>query len=258
MAAVGGMVFLVATTVQPPVPPTSPPYPTPILTNAAWIPVTRDSGGVIMALVPAGCFMMGSDTGETDEQPVHRQCFEQPFWIDQTEVTQAQFARWGGVQARPHTFVGAQHPVENSSWFEAHTFCELRGARLPTESEWEYAARGPDSLAYPWGNTWVSGYAVWSGNAGDQTAPVGTHPQGASWVGALDLGGNVLEWVSSLYHPYPYDAADGRENSQQRTDYRVLRGGSWEFSAQFLRAANRSWYTPVGNDLFASFRCAAS
>jgi formylglycine-generating enzyme required for sulfatase activity len=218
--------------------------------------------GVPMVQVPAGCFMMGSNDGDGDERPQHQQCFSAPFWIDRTEVTQADFTRLGGVQAEQSYFAGADRPVEQITWFEARDFCALRGARLPTEAEWEYAARGPHGLAYPWGNAWNEDNAVWGGNSGGQTAPVGSRPAGRSWVGADDMIGNVWEWTSSLYEPYPYAAGDGREaDTGTSTDVRrVVRGGSWfNYDAGSLRAAYRGWAVPggwVGYNF--GFRCARS
>jgi formylglycine-generating enzyme required for sulfatase activity len=227
-------------------------------TNDAWTPVEEYFDGVAMVLVPPGCFMMGSTDGRDDEQPINEQCFDAPFWIDLTEVTQADFERLGGVKANANSF-GAQRPVERITWFEARDFCALRGARLPTEREWEYAARGPDGLLYPWGNTWDENSAVWSGNSNSQTANVGSRPVGASWVGALDMSGNVWEWTSSLY--LPYDSLEDREaDTGVRTDVRrVLRGGSWDLAdTSFLRGANRLWLSPVSGFIDIGFRCARS
>jgi formylglycine-generating enzyme required for sulfatase activity len=232
---------------------------TPVTQNAGWIPVERDLDGVTMVLVPAGCFQMGSNDYD-DEKPIHEQCFDQPFWIDKYEVTQTQFNRLGGRQENSPRFIGDNRPVENITWFEADAFCELRGVRLPTEAEWEYAARGPEILVYPWGNQWNENNVVWSGNSNGQTAEVGSRPAGVSWVGAYDLSGNVWEWTSSLYEPYPYDAADGREaDTGTRTDVqRVLRGGSGYSYSNVLRAPNRDRNFPGYGNYSLGFRCARS
>lgn len=213
-----------------------------------------------MMLVPAGCFQMGSDNGWDHEQPIHQQCFDAPFWIDKTEVTQAQFRAKGGVKAATNRFNGDNRPVERITWFEARDYCEQRGARLPTEAEWEYAARGPDGLEYPWGDTFIAGNTVYGENSGNQTANVGSRPADASWVGALDMAGNVWEWTSSLYESYPYVAADGREaDTGSRTVVaRVLRGGSWGTNyTVYLRAPFRIRRLPSWSGDFG-VRCARS
>jgi formylglycine-generating enzyme required for sulfatase activity len=236
------------------------PNPDRVTRNADWTPVERDFDGVTMVLVPAGCFMMGSASGNSDEQPVHEQCFDEPFWIDKTEVTQAQFARLGGQKRNPNWFTGDNRPVERITWFEARDFCALRGVRLPTEVEWEYATRGPDALVYPWGHEWNANYAVSNRSISQGTANVGSIPAGASWVGALDMSGNVWEWTSSLHEPYPYDASDGREgDTGNRSDVRrVLRGGSFYGSGTNLRGAIRLGRYPYLEDDNFGFRCARS
>lgn len=104
--------------------------------NADWTPVVQEFDGVPMVQVPAGCFMMGYDAGGDDERPVHEQCLDAPYFIDQTEVTQAQFARVGGAQDTLGSgFAGEDRPVEQIDWFDARDFCLRRGARLPTEVE---------------------------------------------------------------------------------------------------------------------------
>ncbi|MBN1431040.1 MAG: SUMF1/EgtB/PvdO family nonheme iron enzyme [Anaerolineae bacterium] len=207
----------------------STPYPQ---HNADWTPVTKTFDGIEMVLVPAGCFVMGSDSGSHDEKPAHQQCFDEPFWIDRTEVTNKQHGAYG-------YWHGPEQPRENISWLLAQTFCQSRGGRLPTEAEWEYAARGPENLEYPWGNTFDGNKVVWYTF---ETVAVAGKPEGASWVGALDMSGSVWEWVSSVYKPYPYNSTDGREVDVvvNRSDERVLRGGSWEITdADNLRMANR-------------------
>ncbi|MDX2137690.1 MAG: SUMF1/EgtB/PvdO family nonheme iron enzyme [Chloroflexota bacterium] len=234
--------------------------PVRVNSNQVWRPVTYTfEDGVPMVLVPPGCFMMGSAGGGSDEQPVNEQCFDTPFWIDLTEVTQADFERLGGVKANANSFDGDQRPIESITWFEARDFCALRGARLPTEREWEYAARGPDNLVYPWGNTWDEDNVASSGNSNNQTANVGGIPDGRSWVGALDMIGNVWEWVSSLY--LPYDSQEDREaDTNTGTDVqRLLRGGQPSVATPNPSATNRipvRAFFDIGN--FNGFRCARS
>jgi len=227
----------------------------PATSNAGWAPLIREFDGVPMALVPIGCFMMGSTDGDDDELPVHQQCFVEPFWIDVYEVTNAQY---GSVGA----FYGDLLPREVISWFAATAYCEGRGARLPTEAEWEYAARGPDALIYPWGNEFIADYVTYDLNAiwTTHTTDVGSRPEGVSWVGAYDMGGNVWEWVSSLYMPYPYDATDGREVGAHidSVSRRVVRGGSYHHPDLSARAANRRWVHPTGAQAYYGMRCARS
>ncbi len=217
--------------------------------------------GVTMVLVPAGCFMMGSRDGGIDELPVHEQCFDEPFWIDLTEMTQADFERLAGRKANPNWFDGDQRPVDQITWFEARDFCALRAARLPTEREWEYAARGPNALVHPWGSEFpenIQGFAVFNqGETAD--VGVGIRDEGRSWVGAYDLSGNVSEWVSSLYLSYT-SLEDREADTGIRLDVsRVQRGGSWSDDyAGNLRSALRNWSSPDGRGGYGGFRCARS
>lgn len=257
----------------------------PMTANNLWTPTFHAFGGVEMGLVPAGCFMMGSQSGDEDEVPVSEQCIAAPFWIDIYETTNAQFAeflnragnqtvggsdyRWLDAEAEGVQIVQsdgtwapvgsyANRPVVGISWYGAAAYCESRGARLPTEAEWEYAARGPDGLTYPWGDSLVGDNVVYHRNSGDETAEVGSRPGGVSWVGAMDMSGNVWEWVSSRYEPYPYDATDGRE--ADGTDYdnalRVLHGGSYA-SEDNIRGAGRSSGNPfLAYSTSGGVRCA--
>lgn len=217
----------------------------------AWSPRLRDFDGVLMALVPPGCFVMGGERGEPDEQPAASQCFDRAFWIDVTEVTNHAYGSAG-------YFEGDQRPRESVNWFDAGAYCAARGGRLPTEAEWEYAARGPASLTYPWGDEFVNENAVssWVETA-RQTEAVGTRPGGVSWVGALDMSGNVWEWTSSLYADYPYDPTDGREDPDDTTGLRVVRGGACcSYIIADVRAAYRFAIDPYTEDPNVGFRCA--
>lgn len=226
---------------------------TPVASNDDWTPYSQTFDGVEMMLVPMGCFMMGSNDGDEDEQPVHEQCFDEPFWISKTEVTNEQYGSLGCelTSSEPN------QPRNCIDWFEAQNFCEAHGGRLPTEAEWEYAARGPDNLVYPWGNEFIGDYVIYESSPifGDTTtAPVSSRPGGASWSGALDMSGNVWEWISSLYESYPYNVDDERD-SNNSNDSHVLRGGSFDFSMGALRTANRSReYSGFGDDGIG-FRC---
>jgi formylglycine-generating enzyme required for sulfatase activity len=207
--------------------------------------------------------MMGSESGPSDERPVEEQCFSEPFWIDRTEVTQADFARLGGDQGDPPAFAGGNRPVENIDWGEARSFCESRNMRLPSEREWEYVVRGPDNLSYPWGNEWDSNNTIWNGNSGGQTANVGSIPTDVTWVGALDMIGNVREWTNTVYnqelYPYPYRKLDGRETEEYLVGYlvRVVRGGSWDLARPNIGATKRSGEQHFEADNSKGFRCAS-
>jgi iron(II)-dependent oxidoreductase len=206
---------------------------------------------------------MGGDTPPAyeDERPAHQICFKRPFWIDRYEVTNAQYGEPSELEACRAASSESNQARNCVNWFEAKFYCENRGARLPTEAEWEYAARGPDNWVYPWGDVFVAEYTVYSGNSGGRVARVGSlSPAGDSWIGAADMAGNVWEWVSSLHLPYPYRADDGREDQTYRLDVRSLRGGSWHSEDPLHhRGAVRNHYNVpqyAGDNL--GFRCAAS
>jgi len=215
---------------------------------------------VKMVLVPPGCFMMGSTTPIGNPTfPLTKVCFDKPFWIDMFEVSNQQFKGLSGISVLPESWQGDQNPRDNISWLESRTFCELRGARLPTEAEWEYASRGPDGLEYPWGNNFKAENVIYAGNSNAHPAPVGSKPDGKSWVGAYDLSGNLWEWTNSLYKPYPYDGADGRETGSDTGEMRTLRGGSFTIDALGLRLAARNVvYPTAGRSADGGFRCARS
>ncbi len=230
-----------------------------VTSNADWSPYTEVINGIEMALVPAGCFQMGSTDGDDDEPPVHEVCFDQPFWIDVYEVTNEQYGE-AAPECMPHSSEPAQ-PRICINWDNAKAHCESRGARLPTEAEWEYAARGPDSLAYPWGNDFIADNVVYQDNAGGRTWAVGSKPGGVSWVGAYDSLGNVWEWVNDWYGSEYYGTlADGVVNPQgpNSGDNRVLRGSSWFLQGANARATNRYGNFPLYKIFDVGFRCALS
>lgn len=217
---------------------------------ADWQPQSQMVDGVEMVYVPSGCFYMGSLVS-TDTQPIGVQCLDYSFWIDRYEVTNAQFARLS-VDPIPSTAAssGENQPVNNVHWGLADEFCRSRGGRLPSEMEWEYAARGPRSLAYPWGDRLPvqDAYrAVYGGSSNPSelmtNAGLPARPDGMSWVGTYDQSGNVFEWTNSIYdqelYPYPYQAGDGREMHLNGVVYRVLRGGSYRSNSEELRTAFR-------------------
>jgi formylglycine-generating enzyme required for sulfatase activity len=229
-----------------------------------------EKDGMVMVFVPAGEFTMGSDTGESDEKPAHTVTLD-AFWIDQTEVTNAMYAKCisdGGCtppsSSKSYThdsyygnLIYVDYPVIYVNWNQANAYCEWVGRRLPTEAEWEKAARGMDRGIYPWGNDAPKDTLLnYKSNVGD-TTEVGKYPAGASAYGAYDMAGNVWEWVSSLYRPYPYSADDGREGLTA-SESRVLRGGAWYDFDSDVRSADRNWDDPTySNDNFG-FRCSLS
>ncbi len=247
--------------------------------------VVRGGMEVGQVFVPAGSFLMGSEDGNDDERPVHEVTLD-AFWLDRTEVTNAQFAGCVAAKAcRPPAdtssytrdqYYGndefADYPVIHVSWNDAGDFCAWAGGRLPTEAEWEFAARGPESRVYPWGDTFdgerlnfcdVNCPFDWADKSVDDghadTAPVGSYPDGASWVGALDMAGNVWEWVndwsdSSYYGKSPDENPPGPASGESR----VLRGGAWGDDDNGERSSYRNdlLNLPVDRIYDVGFRCA--
>lgn len=213
-----------------------------------------------MMLVPVGEFMMGRDDRSPGEKPAHLQQITQLYWIDRTEVTREQYQKCVDAGDCTETKISTSstrptQPVNRVTWFQAHAFCDWRGGRLPTEVEWEYAARGPDGNLYTWGNEWISHNSVWYDFSDRRPKDVGSIPTGASWVGALDMLGNVWEWVSSLDKPYPYIRAT-HEDETDTTSRRILRGGSFVNAvAANLSASYRFAASPTLNDSTYGFRC---
>ena len=204
-------------------------------------------------LVPAGVFTMGADT---EQHQVHLD----EYWIGITPVTNRQyqiFVEASGHKTPSHWEVGkipskkANHPVVNVSWHDGRAFCEwlsdLSGEiiRLPTEAEWEKAARGTDGRKYPWGDQAPDvGLCNFNENIGDTTRVGRYSPAGDSPYGCLDMAGNVWDWTSSIYKDYPYRVGDGRE-AIDSDDSRVLRGGSWNNNGRDVRSAYRSGTHPL-------------
>jgi formylglycine-generating enzyme required for sulfatase activity len=265
---------------------------------------TRPADGMVMVYVPAGEFQMGSDESGApaftgDEFPQHTVTLD-GFWIDQMEVSVAQFRQfvtetgyeteaerdgwgwaWTGIEWAEADGVDWQHPqgldrsaqdnhpVTQVSWNDVTAYCEWAEARLPTEAEWEYAARGPEGLTYPWGDEfdgtrlnfcdtncprdakdadYDDGY--------EMTAPVGSYPGGASWCGASDMAGNVWEWVADWYG-VDYYASSPSQNptGPESGEYRLLRGGGWQNNQGDVRAANRYSIIPAPRNDYLGFRC---
>ena len=250
---------------------TPPARPTP---GRTWL---SPADGTTMVWVPQGRFVMGSpatEPGRDDDETGHEVVMAAGLWLDTVEVTNAAYRRfivanpaWGKarIDRRFHDgnyladWIGnefptgeAAHPVMNVSWYAAVAFARWAGKRLPTEAEWEYAARAGTEGPYWWGETFDSSRA----NGGARAEPVGGQSRRNAWV-LFDMIGNVGEWTSNLESPYPYRADDGRED-QAAPGRRVTRGGSYSFGARFLRAANRSSEVPGRCSDVIGFRCARS
>jgi serine/threonine-protein kinase len=257
---------------------------TPTATEQPTIGSTRTSevDQMVQVYVPAGEFIMGSNHPDDKksveggrayvEIPVHTVSLD-GYWIDKYEITNGQYKACvdADVCQPPHITYSAtrpkyfgnpeysNYPVIWVSWYMARTYCEWVGRRLPTEAEWEKAARGTDGRRYPWGNEELSGeranfcdancpLTIANFNYNDgyaDTAPVGSFPAGASPYGALDMAGNVWEWTSTIVQLYPYDANDGREDLNVRAE-RIWRGGPWSNGVWWMHSAIRyrsvQWY----------------
>lgn len=261
------------------------PTPTAIATATAAVEAplaptkVSDAYGHEMTLVNAGEFIMGNDSGEPDEGPAHN-VFLDDYYVDLYEVTNEQYAIFlnaNGNQGESglnwlsadgpdvhisqsagdwHAISGYEtHPVTYVSWFGAQAYCEWRGGSLPSEAQWEKAARGLDGRTYPWGEGIDSELANYNQN-NNETMPVGSYPDGISPYGLYDMAGNVREWVldwygSGYYESSPHENPTGAASGATR----VLRGGAWVYSDTFLRTTDRYYDLSgyVGNNI--GFRC---
>ncbi|MEW6752633.1 MAG: formylglycine-generating enzyme family protein, partial [Candidatus Latescibacterota bacterium] len=270
---------------------------------SAYPPGQRPPAGE-MVPVPAGPFPMGSTSGDLHEAPVHRPWLD-GFRIDRFEVTNRDFARFAqatryrtlaeregasvvyvegayrtvrGASWRAPDGVGSglygrlDHPVVQVAWQDAQAFCRWAGKRLPTEAEWEKAARGPEGRTYPWGEEAPDAGGRYRANYGTNeccgpsdldgflhTAPVGAFPLGVSPYGIHDLGGNVWEWTADFYGPEYYAQSPGRDPAgPPQAAERVLRGGSWVSPPFRLRASYRGHHPEETRHHYGGFRCARS
>ncbi|MBE7432529.1 MAG: SUMF1/EgtB/PvdO family nonheme iron enzyme [Anaerolineales bacterium] len=255
---------------------TNAPSPSPTPTLGIGSTMISEKDGMVMVYVPAGEFTMGS-TDYSDASPIHS-IFLDAYFIDQTEVTNAAYRKCvdlGGCNP-PKQFSSYSridyyenpkydnYPVIYVDWNMAKNYCEWRDTRLPIEAEWEKAARGESQRTYPWGEgrdcnrvnyTYIDAKTYFARNCYGDTIQVGRLVNGVSPYGAYDLAGNVMEWVSSLYYPYPYIEDDGRENLTT-IGPRVLRGGAWTYPESDVRSANRSRGDPTSANYNLGFRCA--
>ncbi len=235
-------------------------------------------------LVQAGAFWMGRDDGAPEEAPLHR-VYVRDFWIERHKVTNAEFAAFlnekglrsssgerrfdhDDADARIHLRDGTwmadagfeRHPVVEVSWYGARDFCAWRGRRLPSEAEWEKAARGDDRRPYPWGGEAPSPERAVFGRPYNATDATDAHPTGKSPYGVEDLLGNVREWTATVFRPYPYRHDDGRESFTGAGEV-VVRGGSHDDPVETLRVTMRRRYARRGASAghhVVGFRCATS
>lgn len=241
--------------------------PSPTETSLPTVTATPDTirvspnDGMTQILIPAGTFFMGGMDvyRENDEQPAHEVTLAS-FWMDQVEVTNSMYelcARAGACRLPKefrsdnreeyfNTALFRDYPVVHVTWYDANAYCQWAGRRLPTEAEWERAARGDDKRNYPWGDESPNEYNSNSLNVVGDTTRVGSYPEGASPFGVLDMAGNVWEWVADYYQPAyyaksPLDNPQGPTREEARSDLRVIRGGSFQEDGVFLRLANRSF-----------------
>jgi eukaryotic-like serine/threonine-protein kinase len=219
---------------------------------------------------------MGSDSGFSDMQPVHT-VYLDAYWIDQTEVTNGMYAKCvqAGICEPPSNtsdnrfsrteegYYGTAryfvYPVIYVNWNSAVAYCKWAGARLPTEAEWEKAARGTDGRLYPWGNGISSNNLLnYYYTYGDGTTAVGSYPSGASPYGAQDMAGNVAEWVNDWYSETYYNGSPASNpQGPSSGNFRVIRGGSftsgWD---SYVTTTDRDYKVPGTSDFAIGFRCA--
>jgi formylglycine-generating enzyme required for sulfatase activity len=224
--------------------------------------------GALMVLVPKGEFAMGSKTGFAHEGPVHRVVLD-AFYMDKYEVTVGQYARfleatslgappdWSMMNQPAHQ----KRPVVNMDWSDANRYCRWAGKRLPTEAEWEKAARGMDERMYPWGDDPLDrlranyGKDTWDNHTA--LAPVGSLEFGQSPYGIHDLAGNAWEWVSDWYDKDYYGKSPSQNpEGPQEGVTKVLRGGSWYSNLGYLKSTYRFSIKPSARDSDFGFRCA--
>jgi serine/threonine-protein kinase len=208
--------------------------------------------GSEMILIPAGEFLMGAGDNDQEaldgEKPQHKVCLD-AYYIGKYPVTIAQYrvfcSKTGRKMPRePWWGSNDDHPVVNVDWGDAVAYCRWVGGRLPTEAEWEKAARGIDGRTYPWGEDVPDSYYANYGVMVDATTPVGSYPKGASPYGVLDMAGNVWEWCSDWYgEDYYRGSPEYNPKGSTNGSYHVFRGGSWNAKALVLRASFRCLYT---------------
>jgi len=240
------------------------PSPTPHPTNTprpVATPTSGPSNKPNTAYVEGGEFLLGSDMGNEDETP-QQAMFIDAFNIDIYPVTNAEYKEF--VDATGHelprkwedgTFPegAADHPVVWVTWHDAQAYADWAGKRLPTEMQWEKAARGTDGRVYPWGDTFDAAKCNSRESGVKGTSPVGSYPEGVSPCGAFDMAGNVWEWTADWYQAYRGSLYElGRYGEQ----YKVLRGGSWFDGNDMMRTTTRKSFDPNQGFSTIGFRCA--
>jgi formylglycine-generating enzyme required for sulfatase activity len=256
-------------TVTPTVTITSTPTKTPTITPTAeptlgvGSVMINEKDGAELVYVPAGEFLMGSEDSDAwdDEAPEHT-VYLDAYWIYKHEVTNAQYRQCieeGVCNGSLSRYSENDYPAVYISWYQAVDYCEWAGGRLPTEAEWEKAARGEDGRTYPWGEASPNCSLAQHGSCLGETVPIGSNPDGASPYGALDMAGNAWEWVADWYDAdyYQNSPAENPTGPVSGT-YRVIRGGSWYHAGRTLRASYRHGFLPDSSDSSYGVRCLSS
>ncbi len=211
-----------------------------------------------MVRINAGQFSMGAKNGLPDESPVHTVQLS-GFSIDRYEISRIAFEEWLVAQGRKAQadLRNPDLPATNISWEDAAAYCAGRGARLPTEAEWEYAARGTENRPYPWGTDLPTPRRARFGGQERAPLPVRHLLQGTTPEGVYHLAGNVAEWVQDWWHPNYYsESSPQNPQGPEVGDYRGVRGGSWNQPADELRASARAYHNPYKGAGHIGFRCA--
>jgi len=203
-----------------------------------------------MQQVSGGSFLMGSNSGNNNESPTHPVVIDE-FLLDAYEVENIAYEEWLVSQGRKKIAneYDATLPATNVSWHDAASYCSDRGARLPTEAEWEYAARGQDGRRYPWGEKNPNSKNASFGKLTAKPLPTRSNLEGVTKEGIHHLAGNVAEWVSDFWRPnYKVETSN--------TSFRVIRGGSWISNRDELRSSARNYHNPDRGANYIGFRCA--
>jgi formylglycine-generating enzyme required for sulfatase activity len=231
--------------------------PVPVTPTPTSAPSDTEEG---MIYIEGGEFIMGSDDDEPDETP-QRNAYVDSFNIDKYPVTNAEYKEFvddSGHPAPRNWKDGIpegkeNHPVTWVTWEDANAYAEWAGKRLPTEAEWERAARGVDGITWPWGSSFDADMCNSSESDLKETTPVDAYPDGASPDGAVDMAGNVWEWTDTWYDAYP---ASTHRSDRYGEKYKVIRGGSWFDNQSLVRCSARNKGEPTFMFSTIGFRCA--